>query len=433
MPRKIIYSDKMQDIMGTVPNWIIRWGISIIFITVFVILFMSYIIKYPEVITAPIILTTVNPPADLISKTTGQIQEFFVYEGDTLNTHTIIAVIKNAANYKCILELDSILITYDTEWEKYISNTFIEHSYELGEVQNSFNQFLTQCKSYRHYLESNNILKKQQLLKEQIEQNRDNYQNQKIQLSLINEDLQFELQNFARDSALFNAKAVSQYDYEKSKQAILQKRMQLVGQKSALSDIKTTILGMEKQLLDLSIQLDDDLSNYKIHLSESRDLLLAQIKQWKENYIIITPIDGTISLTKFWHKNQNIIAGERIATVIPFDSTQIIGKMYIPSTGLAKVKIGQIVNIKLNGFPYMEFGILKGNLVSISSVPETNGYAAEIQFPKGLISSYKTRFGFIQQMDGTGDIITKDSRLIERFIRPIKSLINNNIKQHPEQ
>ena len=419
--------------MGTVPNWIIRWGISIIFITVFVILFMSYIIKYPEVITAPIILTTVNPPADLISKTTGQIQEFFVYEGDTLNTHTIIAVIKNAANYKCILELDSILITYDTEWEKYISNTFIEHSYELGEVQNSFNQFLTQCKSYRHYLESNNILKKQQLLKEQIEQNRDNYQNQKIQLSLINEDLQFELQNFARDSALFNAKAVSQYDYEKSKQAILQKRMQLVGQKSALSDIKTTILGMEKQLLDLSIQLDDDLSNYKIHLSESRDLLLAQIKQWKENYIIITPIDGTISLTKFWHKNQNIIAGERIATVIPFDSTQIIGKMYIPSTGLAKVKIGQIVNIKLNGFPYMEFGILKGNLVSISSVPETNGYAAEIQFPKGLISSYKTRFGFIQQMDGTGDIITKDSRLIERFIRPIKSLINNNIKQHPEQ
>ena len=101
--------------------------------------------------------------------------------------------------------------------------------------------------------------------------------------------------------------------------------------------------------------------------------------------------------------------------------------MYIPSQGFAKVKTGQTVNVKLNGFPYMEYGILKGKISSLSSIPETEGYAAEVVFSNGLVSSYNTRIKFIQQMDGTGDIITKDQRLLERFLNPLKSAIKNDL------
>ena len=120
-----------------------------------------------------------------------------------------------------------------------------------------------------------------------------------------------------------------------------------------------------------------------------------------------------------------------MATIIPDDSIQIIGRILIPSSGLGKVKIGQQVNVKLNGFPYMEYGLLKGQLSSISSVPETldseqTGYMAEVTFPDGMISSYKNKFKFIQQMDGMAEIITKNTRLIERFVQPVESLFKNN-------
>ena len=181
----------------------------------------------------------------------------------------------------------------------------------------------------------------------------------------------------------------------------------------------------------MTIQYDNELNDFQLQFDEQKNLLLAQIKLWKDSYILCAPNDGKVTFTKYWSVNQNITTGDRLATLVPQDSLHIIGRMIVPSAGFAKVKIGQQVNVKLSGFPYMEYGLLKGRLASLSSVPEvdesgTEGYIAEVIFPDGLISSYKNRFRFIQQMDGTAEIITKDTRLIERFLQPLKSLFENH-------
>jgi hypothetical protein len=41
-------SEGVQDILTRPPHWMIRWGNTIIFIILLLILLMSYIIKYPE-------------------------------------------------------------------------------------------------------------------------------------------------------------------------------------------------------------------------------------------------------------------------------------------------------------------------------------------------------------------------------------------------
>ncbi|MBR4821871.1 MAG: HlyD family secretion protein, partial [Bacteroidales bacterium] len=87
------------------------------------------------------------------------------------------------------------------------------------------------------------------------------------------------------------------------------------------------------------------------------------------------------------------------------------------------------VNIKLNGFPYLEYGILKGVVSTISSVPE-NGedgmvYTVNVALPDGLESTYHKRLPFVQDMDGSAEIVTEDRRLIEQFILPIRSLFVN--------
>ena len=96
--------------------------------------------------------------------------------------------------------------------------------------------------------------------------------------------------------------------------------------------------------------------------------------------------------------------------------------------------MGQKVIVKLNGFPYMEYGALVGEVRVISAVPEmlsslndgaTQGYAIDISFPNGLVTTYNKGLPLIQQMDGTADIVLKDKRLIEYFIEPIISVLNN--------
>ena len=90
--------------------------------------------------------------------------------------------------------------------------------------------------------------------------------------------------------------------------------------------------------------------------------------------------------------------------------------------------MGQKVHMKLSGFPYLEFGILKGTVSSISLVPEKEGYIAGIDLDDGMTTSYQQQLKFIQQMDGTAEIITKKMRLITRLINPLKVFFKKNKK-----
>ena len=71
-------SESVQDILTRPPHWMIRWGNTIIFIILLMILLMSYFIKYPEFVPAPIIVTSQNPPEKLLSRTNSKIEKYLL-------------------------------------------------------------------------------------------------------------------------------------------------------------------------------------------------------------------------------------------------------------------------------------------------------------------------------------------------------------------
>ena len=152
-------------------------------------------------------------------------------------------------------------------------------------------------------------------------------------------------------------------------------------------------------------------------------MLRVAMGQWKEKFLIESPVAGVVTFTSFWSENQVINAGEILATVIPDDPSRVIVRAKIPVSGSGKVKPGQEVNIKLSGYPYMQYGVIKGRIYSISMVPAGDVYIAEIELLNGMRSTYNREIGFINDMTGTADIITENSRLIYRFIKPLKSIL----------
>ena len=135
-----------------------------------------------------------------------------------------------------------------------------------------------------------------------------------------------------------------------------------------------------------------------------------------------------------WNKGQCINSDEHFITIVPVNHKYIVGQIQIPQNNIGKVHIGQKVNIKLNGYPFMEYGILKANVAYISAVPRqgaiTNNddkYIVEVLFEDKLTTSYGKDLRLIQKMDGTAEIITDDKRLIMRIIEPIIALFTNGI------
>ena len=51
-------SDEVQEVLGSVPPWILRYGIAFLGVTFFILLLCCYFIKYPEVISTEVTITT---------------------------------------------------------------------------------------------------------------------------------------------------------------------------------------------------------------------------------------------------------------------------------------------------------------------------------------------------------------------------------------
>lgn len=71
-------------------------------------------------------------------------------------------------------------------------------------------------------------------------------------------------------------------------------------------------------------------------------------------------IEGKEGVLEFYSFNSSDLKPieKYLATVIPDSPTTIVAIAIIPVSNFGKIEIGQIVNIKLSGFPYMEFGVL---------------------------------------------------------------------------
>jgi hypothetical protein len=170
----------------------------------------------------------------------------------------------------------------------------------------------------------------------------------------------------------------------------------------------------QQQAEELSIEHANTIAGFEQHISQSRQDLLNSIHSWKEQYLLISPACGQVTFVNYWHNNQWIKAGERLVGIIPEDSEKITGRLYIPVNGIGSVEKGQTVITRLDSYPYMEYGMIKGYINNISAVPdEENNYVAEVLFPEGLTTSRNLRLPLIQQMTGEGRIVTKDMRLIE--------------------
>jgi HlyD family secretion protein len=91
-----------------------------------------------------------------------------------------------------------------------------------------------------------------------------------------------------------------------------------------------------------------------------------------------------------------------------------------------KVETGQTVNLKLSGFPYLEYGMIKGKISSKSLVSTGDAYVIEVTLPDGFTTLYKKKLVFIQNMQGTAEIITNDRSLIEKIVSPLRYLFSRN-------
>ena len=424
------HSDEVQEIMGRKPAWILRWGITVLLAIAAGIVLGCYFIKYPQTVSAEITLTSDYPPSDLAARVTGILDSVCVSNGDKVAPGQLLALVASAARYEDVILVEGMLKA--DAGHSLIDGKEDSRALEalrLGDLQRDWIEYLRACSDYGDYLRIDQIGRKKSLLASQIASAREYYGKLEGQRGMIEEELVYEQKSLRRDSLLFQKKVMAEAEYENTLKTYISKKNSLAGFDASMANAQLSRLQLEQQVLELETQRTVDVAEYERRINQAKESLLGQIALWKEQYAIIAPYGGVVSLQNVWGRGQRVNPGDLIASVAIDGGMKVMGRLKVPSSGFGKVMVGQTVNIKLNGFPYLEFGILKGVVASISSVPEDTqyglAYTVDVALPRGLESTYRKDLPFVQNMDGTAEIITEDMRLIERFIQPIRSLFRN--------
>jgi hypothetical protein len=90
---------------------------------------------------------------------------------------------------------------------------------------------------------------------------------------------------------------------------------------------------------------------------------------------------------------------------------------------MGKAAIGQKVIIKLDDYPYQEFGMLEGEVKSVFPSLNIRYYRVEVSLNKGLESTYNRKFYCRSELAGTAEIVTADLRMLERAFYGIRKLL----------
>lgn len=432
MPEKIeIRSDEVREIMERVPGWVIRWGTSFVFGFILIVLAGSYFFNYPTIIYSDIIVTTENPPASLIARSSGRIDEIFAEDAQYVFKGQTIAIIENPAEYQDVLSLKDKL-TFVNDFFYYYDPELVSvftGNLELGELQSEYTTFIKKLNDYRNFIELDYHAKKIRSLSKKLKYYNDYYKRLLKQSELLKDKLELIKKQFERDSTLFQRKVISNAAYEKSKSELIKEQYELEQVELNLSSTEIDIAELRKEMLELELKQSEESKQLKLQLQEAYENLLAEVSAWELRYVITAPVDGQLSFTKIWSKNQIVRQGEVVFTIIPQKPGQIIGKINLPAKGSGKVKKGQQVNIKFDNYPFMEYGIVKGKVKAISLVPEDNIYFLEVSLPNGLSTTYDKELSFNQEMPGIAEIITEERSLLRRIVDPLKYIFERNFKK----
>ena len=144
MPEKDIElrSEEVQEVMGHMPSWILRWGITLFFVIILTLLIGSFFFRYPDTITATMTLTSDNPAVQIIARANGRLTSLYIEDKQKVGSGDYLAVIENTAVTEDILQLRNTLVPIVNEPDTALLLFNAERELKLGNAQSLYTNFL---------------------------------------------------------------------------------------------------------------------------------------------------------------------------------------------------------------------------------------------------------------------------------------------------
>lgn len=414
-----IRSEEVQDILSYIPNWIVRWGTTLIAGIFFLIIILTWIVKYPDTINGEITITTINPPIKLINKVNGKVVRLLKKDGELIKKGTIIAEIESSNTLYEIDQLQGIIDSIRNSLKYNLSYNIQSSKYSFGDIQSTFNDLEKHYKDLNTHTSNFYYKSRKDYLTKKINFYHELMKSTSSQIHYEEQELNNSKEKYQANKLLYQNGMISKFDFFEIESGYHQKLKQLEVAKSVFINSQITIADLQDTYLKEDIEQTEKERVLISNIEQSINTIKNYIDMWHQNNTVYTPIDGKLAYLLPLAANQFVSSSEPLFSIIPINN-KYIGILQIESSGRGKILKGQKVIVKLDNYPYQEFGQVMAVVETVSDVPGTNGYMLNVSFPKGLKTSYNRELIYQPEMRGSAEIITNDLRLIERIANNIR-------------
>ncbi len=415
----------IEEIISEKPSFIVRWGTLLFFIMLIVFFSICWFVQYPDIITTPAKLTSLNAPKPIVSPISGKLIRLFCKEGDYVKKGNTIAYMEATGKHNEVLYvkkiIDDALSAISSNHFTKAFQSFKNNIENLGELQSSYQNFIQANLIFKAYLPNGFYTKKYEMLEKDLINIERLHTILLVQKKLMEQDVQLSEKTFHANESLKKDKIISDFDYRTEASKLINKQLTLPQINAAIVSNESLKNDKQKEIAELR----NTIQQQKIIYIQALNTLNSQVDEWIKKYVLMATVNGIISFATFTEENQQIQVGQTICYINP-NNAKYYAIIYIPQTNFGKVKMQQKVLLKLNAYPYQEYGYLDGNISFISTIPTDSGYIAKVNLVNGLETNYRQALQYREGLTAQASIITADKRLLQRFYENFLKIINRN-------
>ncbi|MBO0932609.1 HlyD family secretion protein [Fibrella aquatilis] len=415
-------AEEVQELLTRPPTWLLRWGTLVVLAVLLVVLAGAWFIHYPDLVHASFRLTSTNAPKAVLTRTEGKIVRLLVRDGRSVKQGELLAFLESTAHHPDVLRLS---VQLAQAWQtarrsniEGIERLNLSRYRQLGELQTAYQSFEQAHIQLRAYLANGFSSRKKAMLQQEITDLQALATNLRQQQQLQARDQTLAEDDYAIQQQLAEQKVIAQLDLKREESKTIARKLPYQQTASSLISNLTAQRAKEKEILDLDRQVAEERDKFL----QALNTLQSAVDAWKLKYVLTAPVGGKLIFVGVVQENQAIALNQELFYVAP-PNTSYVGELHIPQHNAGKVEEGQTVLIRFAGYPYQEYGAVRGRIKAISSIPYRDSvFLARVILPNGLRTTYHKTLTQKTGMTATADIITNDTRLLEKLFYQLRKM-----------
>jgi HlyD family secretion protein len=177
-------------------------------------------------------------------------------------------------------------------------------------------------------------------------------------------------------------------------------------------------------------QLQVDMTKLKAKIADNENLLTSAKTKLNQRFLY-APVDGVVSSLNIRNIGEVVQSGQTLAEMTP-QAAPLVLSATLPNQEAGFVKIGMPVQVKLDAYPYQNYGIVNGKVTSISPDAKQDKqlgpvYQVEVSLNRHSITANQQTINFKAGQTARVEIITRRRHISDILLDPIKQLQKGGI------